>query len=43
MRAAGEAARAADAAGQRAPAGRPSGALGGELRRRDMFTLWCCT
>jgi PadR family transcriptional regulator PadR len=36
--AAGEAARAADAAG-RVRRGRPSDVFGGELRRRDMFTL----
>ena len=36
--AAGEAARAAEAAG-RAPRGRPSDVFGGEVRRRDIFTL----
>ena len=36
--AAGEAARAADAAGQ-VRRGRPSDVFGGELRRRDVFTL----
>ena len=36
--AAGEAARAADAAG-RVPRGRPSDVFGGEVRRRDIFTL----
>jgi PadR family transcriptional regulator, regulatory protein PadR len=36
--AAGEAARAAEAAGQ-APRGRPSDVFGGEVRRRDIFTL----
>jgi PadR family transcriptional regulator, regulatory protein PadR len=36
--AAGEAARAAEAAG-RAPRGRPSDVFGGEVRRRDVFTL----
>ena len=36
--AAGEAARAAEAAGH-APRGRPSDVFGGEVRRRDIFTL----
>jgi PadR family transcriptional regulator len=36
--AAGEAARAAETAG-RAPRGRPSDVFGGEVRRRDIFTL----
>jgi DNA-binding PadR family transcriptional regulator len=36
--AAGEAARAAEAA-QRTPRGRPSDVFGGEVRRRDIFTL----
>jgi DNA-binding PadR family transcriptional regulator len=36
--AAGKAARAAEAAG-RAPRGRPSDVFGGEVRRRDIFTL----
>ena len=38
-KAAGEARRAAEQVGTRPPAGRPSDVLGGELRRRDVFTL----
>jgi DNA-binding PadR family transcriptional regulator len=38
-KAAAEARKVAKQAGERAPSGRPSDVFGGELRRRDVFTL----